>query len=212
MEHPYSLPPLPYEPWALEPHISGEIVELHHDRHHAAYVKGANDAVEALAQARAGNDYHAVSRLERDLTFNVAGHVLHSVMWTNLHPEGGRPPNGRLAEHLDNSFGGFTRFKHQMSVTALTVQGSGWAVAAWEPTSAAIGIFQVHGHASGLPPAAIPLFVIDIWEHAYYLQYRNRRQEYVDSLWNLANWDDVSARFDRAVQIGAVQNSVAPAR
>lgn len=198
MDTPYSLPPLPYEPWALEPHISGEIVELHHDRHHAAYVKGANEALEGLERARLANDYHGLTRLERDLSFHVAGHLLHSVMWSNLHPEGGGEPTGSLAEHLVHGFGGVARFKHQMAATALTVQGSGWAVAAWEPVTSRIAVFQVHGHVTGLPAGAVPLLVIDSWEHAYYLQYRNHRQDYVSALWNIVNWDDVGARLERA--------------
>lgn len=198
MDTPYSLPPLPYETWALEPHISSETVELHHSRHHAGYVRGANEAWEGLEHARAANDFNGLARLERDLAFHLGGHVLHSVMWSNLHPEGGGRPTGSLAEHIDHSLGGLAHFKNQMALTALTVQGAGWAVAAWEPTAGRIGIFQIHGHVAGLPAAAVPLLVIDSWEHAYYLQYRNHRQDYVSALWNIINWDDVGARLERA--------------
>src|ERR1051326_2139637 len=129
--HLYTLPDLPYDFGALEPHISGRIMELHHGKHHATYVKGANTALEKLNDVRTSGEFTTIAMLERNLAFNVSGHVLHSVFWTNLSPDGGGAPTGPLGQALDETFGGFDRFRRQMTEAAATIQGSGWALASW---------------------------------------------------------------------------------
>jgi superoxide dismutase, Fe-Mn family len=194
----YTLPELAYDPGALEPHLSARILELHHDKHHAAYVKGANQALERLEEVRATGDFDTISMLERNLAFNVSGHVLHSVLWTNLSPDGGGTPTGSLATALADTFGGFERFRAQMTQAAATVQGSGWALASWEPMASRIVVQQVHDHQGQHGQGTVPLLAIDAWEHAYYLQYENRKAEYLDAIWNVVSWDDVDRRFEAA--------------
>ncbi|HLG91990.1 MAG TPA: superoxide dismutase [Acidimicrobiales bacterium] len=194
----YSLPDLPYDYGALEPHYSGQIVELHHARHHAAYVAGANAALEKLADARERGDYGALVGLEKALAFNVSGHLLHSVFWTNLSPHGGDKLVGELAAAIYEHFGSFDALKAQLSQAAVTVQGSGWGVLAWEPLGRCLILEQVYDHQGNLGQASVPLLVFDAWEHAYYLQYRNARADFVAALWELVNWADVARRFEAA--------------
>ena len=134
----YTLPDLPYDYGALEPHISGQIMELHHDKHHAAYVTGANAALEKLASAREEQEYATLAKLQKDLAFNLSGHVLHSLFWENMSPDGGGEPTGDVATQLEHDFGGFQPFKRHMSEAAGSIQGSRWALAAWDPTSGRI--------------------------------------------------------------------------
>jgi superoxide dismutase, Fe-Mn family len=195
---PYTLPELPYDYAALEPHISGEIMELHHDKHHATYVKGANAALEALAQAREEDDFDAITRLQKDLAFHVSGHVLHSVFWTNLSADGGGPPDGAVTDQLERDFGGFERFKAHMTKAANTVQGSGWALASWEPFAGRVIIQQVHDHQGNHGQGTEPLLAFDAWEHAYYLQYKNVKADFFDALWKIVNWADVNDRLKEA--------------
>lgn len=194
---PYTLPDLPYDHAALEPHVSGQIMELHHGKHHAAYVKGANTALEQLEEARAAGDYGLITKLETDLAFNVAGHVLHSLFWQNLGPHGGRP-EGELAEQLDKDFGGFDRFQAHFNAAATSVQGSGWALASWEPTAERIIVQQIRDHQHNHAQGAVPLLTFDAWEHAFYLQYKNVKADFFDALWNVVNWEDVAGRLKAA--------------
>ena len=191
----YTLPALAYDYGALEPHISGQIMELHHDKHHAAYVKGANTALEKLADARESDDFGAISKLQKDLAFNLSGHVLHSLFWENLSPTGGGAPTGALADQLGADFGGFDRFKRHMSEAASTIQGSGWALAAWDPASSRIIIEQVYDHQGNHGQGTMPLLAIDAWEHAYYLQYQNVKADFFAAVWNVFDWNDVSQRL-----------------
>ena len=194
----YTLPDLPYDPAALEPHISARIMELHHDKHHAAYVKGANTALEKLHEMRGKGDFSLISMLERNLAFHVSGHVLHSIFWTNLSPSGGGAPAGELGDLLDETFGGFAAFRQQMTEAASTIQGSGWALASWEPVAARVVVQQVHDHQGDHGQGTIPLLAIDAWEHAYYLQYENRKADFFEAIWNVVNWDDVARRLEAA--------------
>ena len=194
----YTLPDLSYDYGALEPHISGRIMELHHDKHHATYVKGANTALEKLADKRGKGDFATISMLEKNLAFNVSGHVLHSIFWTNLSPTGGGTPDGALATTIDSTFGGFEQFRAQMTEAAGTIQGSGWALASWEPMAGRLIVQQVYDHQGNHGQGTIPLLAIDAWEHAYYLQYENRKTEFFDAIWNVVNWDDVARRFEAA--------------
>lgn len=191
----YSLPELPYDPGALEPHISGRILELHHDKHHAAYVKGANTTLEKLSEIREKGDFSTISMLEKNLAFHVSGHVLHSVFWTNLSPHGGGAPAGPFAELLDATFGGFPAFRQQMTEAASTIQGSGWALASWEPLAGRLVVQQIHDHQGNHGQGTVPLLAIDGWEHAYYLQYENRKADFFEAFWNVVNWDDVTRRL-----------------
>ena len=194
----YTLPDLSYDPGALEPHISGRIMELHHDKHHAAYVKGANTALEKLHDIREKGDFSAITMLEKNLAFHVSGHVLHSLLWTNLHPDGGGEPIGDLAELIGATFGGFPAFRQQMTEAASTIQGSGWALTSWEPTARRLVVQQVHDHQGNHGQGMVPLLAIDAWEHAFYLQYENRKGEYLDAIWNVVNWNDVASRLSAA--------------
>ena len=191
----YTLPDLAYDYGALEPHISGRIMELHHDKHHAGYVKGANSALDKLEEMRGKNDFSLLSMLERNLAFHVSGHVLHSLFWTNLSPDGGGEPTAELADALADTFGGYLAFRQQMTEAAATIQGSGWALASWEPVAGRIVVQQVHDHQGQHGQGTIPLLAIDAWEHAFYLQYENRKTEFFDAIWNVVSWDDVARRL-----------------
>lgn len=194
----YSLPDLPYDYAALEPHISGKIMQLHHDKHHQAYVTGANTALEQLAEARDSGNLAAVNKLEKDLAFNVGGHVNHTIFWNNLSPEGGERPEGELAAAIDEYFGNFEKFQNHFTATAMGVQGSGWAVLAWDSLGQRANIVQLFDQQGNLPAGTIPLLMLDVWEHAYYLDYMNVRADYVKAFWNIANWADVAKRFETA--------------
>jgi Fe-Mn family superoxide dismutase len=194
----YTLPDLPYDYAALEPHYSAEILELHHDKHHAAYVKGANSALEKLAAARENEQFDTINGLLKGLAFNLSGHVLHSLFWNNMSPDGGDKPDGDIAAAIDESFGSFEGFRNQLSEAALNVQGSGWGSLTWEPLGQRLIVEQVYDHQSNVGQGAPPLLVLDMWEHAYYLQYKNVKADWVDAFWNIVNWPDVAQRFDRA--------------
>jgi Fe-Mn family superoxide dismutase len=194
----YTLPDLDYDYAALEPYYSAQMLELHHDKHHAAYVSGVNSALEQLEQARASDDFEAITGLEKKLAFNLSGHVLHTLFWKNLSPEGGDKPTGALADAIDEYFGSFDRFQRQLSEATTTVQGSGWGALAWEPLGQRLYVAQIYDHQDNIGQSSGPLLVLDAWEHAYYLQYQNRRAEYVDAIWNVVNWSDIGARFNRA--------------
>jgi Fe-Mn family superoxide dismutase len=199
----YTLPDLLYDYGALEPHISGKIMELHHDKHHASYVTGANAALNRLAEARYAGQYDHVAGLERALSFNLSGHVLHSIFWKNMAPKAGGRPYGELASAIADDFGGFARLKKQMNAVAASIMGSGWAALVWEPLGQKLLVTQIYDHQSNLAQAGTPLIVLDAWEHAFYLQYQNRKAEFFDAVWNLWNWEDVTARFTLARGTGA---------
>jgi superoxide dismutase, Fe-Mn family len=193
----YELPDLPYDYAALEPHYAARTLELHHGKHHAAYVKGVNGALEKLGAARATGDLGAIVGLEKTLAFNLSGHVLHSLFWLNLSPDGGDNPEGELGAAIDEFFGSVDGFRNQLSEAAITVQGSGWGALSWEPLGKRLYIEQIYDHQGNTGQSGVPLLVLDAWEHAYYLQYQNRRADYVKAIWNIVNWADVAARFDR---------------
>ncbi|MEU7856963.1 superoxide dismutase [Nonomuraea sp. NPDC049141] len=194
----YALPDMPYDYAALEPAITGEILELHHAKHHAAYVKGANDTLEKLSDARDKGEFGGLVGLEKTFAFNLSGHVLHTIFWQNLSPDGGDRPDGALGEAINEHFGSFDAFAKQLTTATATVQGSGWGVLAWEPLGRRLVIEQIYDHHGNVGMNTTPLLVFDAWEHAYYLQYRNVRPDYVEKLWGLINWNDVIARFEAA--------------
>ncbi|MFK4153220.1 superoxide dismutase [Streptomyces fungicidicus] len=196
----YALPDLPYDYSALAPAITPEILELHHAKHHAAYVKGANDTLEQIAEIRDKDQITPTGLvgLEKTYAFNLSGHVLHSIFWENLSPDGGDRPDGALATAIDEHLGGFEAFKKQLTVATTSVQGSGWGVLAWEPLGKRLIVEQVYDHHGNVGQGSTPLLVFDAWEHAYYLQYKNVRPDYVTKLWDLVNWEDVATRHAAA--------------
>ena len=194
----YTLPDLAYDYSALAPSISGEIMELHHSKHHATYVKGANTALEQLAEARESGNLANVNKLEKDLAFNLGGHVNHSIFWTNLSPNGGGQATGSLATAIDEQFGSFDKFVAQFTAVALGVQGSGWAVLAYDVLGEQLAIVQLFDQQGNVPFGLVPLLMLDVWEHAYYLDYRNVRADYIKAFWNIADWNNVQQRFDAA--------------
>ena len=194
----YTLPDLPYDYGALEPHISGEIMELHHSKHHATYVKGVNTALEQLAEARESDQLATVNMLEKNLAFNLGGHVNHTVFWPNMSPDGGDKPDGELAAAFDEHFGSFDGFRKHFTANALGVQGSGWSILAWESLGQRLVLEQLYDHQGNLTAGTVPLLLLDMWEHAFYLQYRNVKADYVEAWWNVANWADVARRLSHA--------------
>jgi Fe-Mn family superoxide dismutase len=193
----YTLPDLPYDYGALEPHLSGQILELHHDKHHAAYVTGANAAVEKLEEMRSKGEYGPpLTGIEKNLAFHVSGHLLHSLYWLNMSPDGGEP-EGELLAAINEHLGSVDALKAQMEAVVGTVQGSGWAALSWEPLGQRLVVHQVLDHQDNVASGSLPLFVIDAWEHAFYLQYKNVKADYAKAFWNIVNWADVAARFDK---------------
>lgn len=200
----YTLPDLPYDTGALAPHISGRIMELHHDKHHQTYVTGANTALEKLAAARdaatSGDPslMAAVNLHEKNLAFNLGGHVNHSVFWTNLSPDGGDAPTGDLAAAIDQDFGSFEGFRAHFTAAATGVQGSGWGVLAWDSVGQRLVVVQMYDQQSNLVLGLTPVVMLDVWEHAYYLDYLNVRPDYIKAWWNVVNWADAQQRFAAA--------------
>ena len=198
MAEKFTLPDLPYDYAALEPHISAQIMQLHHDKHHNTYVTGANTALEKMEEARANGDAAGAAKLSKDLQFNLGGHINHSIFWKNLSPEGGDKPTGELAAAIDEFFGSFDAFRDQFTAVATTIQGSGWAILAYEPIAGNLVIEQMYDQQNGVPVATIPLLQLDMWEHAFYLDYQNVKADYVKAFWNIVNWADVAERFEKA--------------
>ena len=194
----YTLPDLPYDYAALEPHISAKIMELHHDKHHAAYVAGANTALQQLAEARDSGNLGNVNKLEKDLAFHLGGHVNHSIFWTNLSPDGGDKPVGELASAIDDGFGSFDKFTAHFTAAAMGLQGSGWAVLSWDPIGKQLIIQQLFDQQANSAMGTIPVLQLDMWEHAFYLDYLNVKADYVKAFWNIANWDNAGKRFETA--------------
>lgn len=196
----YTLPQLPYKYNALEPHISEQIMTLHHDKHHAAYVNGANAALDKLEKARAGQMSIDVRAVLRDLSFNIDGHKLHAIFWPNMAQagKGGGMPGGKIADKIKQDFGGFDKFKAQFTDAAKTVEGVGWALLLYDPEIDSLVLTQIEKQ-NVMHLAELPILLgCDVFEHAYYLQYFNDRGKYVEAWWNVVNWDDVAKRYDNA--------------
>jgi Fe-Mn family superoxide dismutase len=190
----YQLPELSYDYAALEPHISARIMELHHSKHHQAYVTGANATLEAMEKARSEDNFATLPKLQKDLAFNLGGHVNHSIFWKNLSPNSSMP-EGDLAAAIDEYFGSFEAFKNHFSAAAMGIQGSGWAYLAWDALGNRMIIGQLYDQQGNLSMGTIPLLMLDMWEHAFYLDYRNVKADYVKAFWNIINWEDVASRF-----------------
>lgn len=198
----YTLPELPYDYSALEPHISGKIMEIHHDKHHNTYVNGANSALEKLAEARENDDFGAINQYTRDLSFNLGGHINHSIFWKGLSPDGGGTPQGDLADAIKQDFGSFEAFQKQFTNVATGVQGSGWAVLAYDTVGKRLVTFQLYDQANTVPLGTYPIFQLDMWEHAYYLDYLNMKADYVKAIWNIVNWEEAGKRLEAITQKG----------
>jgi superoxide dismutase, Fe-Mn family len=196
----YKLAPLPYAYEALEPHIDAQTMHLHHDIHHQAYVNGLNNALKKLEDARLTNDFALVKHWEREVAFHGSGHVLHDIFWQIMGPNKGGEPTGVLANALKEAFGSFDNFKNHFSAAANQVEGSGWGVLAYNQHLGALHILQAEKHQDLTVWGAYPLLVVDVWEHAYYLKYQNKRPDYVKAFFNVINWDEVANRYAKASQ------------
>jgi Fe-Mn family superoxide dismutase len=188
------LPPLPYPNDALEPYIDKETVSIHHDKHHAGYVKNFNTAMKKLEEARASGDFSLVKHWSKEFSFNGSGHVLHSLYWANMSPKGSEP-KGELLEAIRRDFGGTNPFRQQFIAATGGVEASGWGILAYEPYMGHLIILQAEKHQDLAIWGAYPLLVCDVWEHAYYLQYQNRRSDYVDSFYKIIHWPEVERRY-----------------
>ncbi len=197
----YELPPLPYDYSALEPSIDEQTMRLHHDKHHLAYVNGLNNALDKLEEARTSGNFGLVKHWAREAAFHGSGHFLHSIFWPNMAPAGqggGGQPTGELAEQLNSDFGSFDNFKKLFSAAANAVEGSGWALLVWEPNAGQLEVLTAEKHQNLTQWGVVPLLVLDVWEHAYYLKYQNNRAAYVEAWWNVVNWSDVAQRLSAA--------------
>jgi len=197
----HTLPELPYPYDALEPYIDAKTMELHHSKHHAAYVKGLNEAEAALAEARAKGDFAAVQALSKKAAFNGGGHFLHSMFWKIMAPAGnggGGEPSGELAEYIEKDFGDFKSFRAHFSAAAAAVEGSGWALLHYRPQDDSLIILQAENQHKLSPWGVVPIMGIDVWEHAYYLKYQNRCPEYIEAWWNVVNWAAVAENLKAA--------------
>ncbi|MDG4656052.1 superoxide dismutase [Ectobacillus antri] len=197
----HTLPPLPYAYNALEPYIAKEIMRLHHDKHHRSYVDGLNKAEKMMQMARETNNFELIKHWEREAAFHGSGHYLHTTFWENMKRGGGGRPGGKLLRQIESDFGNFDKFKKHFTEAANKVEGSGWAILVWAPRSGRLEILQSTLHQLFTQWDTIPLLVLDVWEHAYYLQYQNRKEEYVNSWWNVVNWGNVEERFEKARKI-----------
>lgn len=201
----YVLPPLPYSADALEPVIDAQTVGLHHDKHQAAYVKNANAALKQLAAARKAGDLKGVKGLSLALAFNASGAVLHDLYWQSMDPKSPRKPKGAFAKQIDADFGSLEALKDQFAAAAKDVEGSGWATLAWEPSIERLVVLQIEKHQNLTIWGVTLLLVCDVWEHAYYLKYQNRRPDYVDAWMEIINWASAGRRFEHAIEASAAK-------
>ena len=194
----YAVAPLPFAYDALEPIIDARTVELHYNMHHKPAAVAANRAEEALTKARESGDFGLVKHFEKELTFQLSSHILHTIHWTNLGGKGGEP-RGDLAKSIATDFGGFAKFKAHLTAATIAVEASGWGVLGYHPSAKRLMILQIENHQKLTAWGLMPLLMLDVFEHAYYLKYQNRRADYVNGLFNIINWDNVAERFDAAM-------------
>lgn len=197
----YVLPPLPYDYDALEPHIDEQTMRLHHDKHHQGYVNGLNATLENLHRAREKGDYDLVQHYSGKLAFHGSGHLLHTIFWKNMSPNGGGNPKGDLEKMLTKNFANVETFKNHFVAASAKVEGSGWGILAFEPVGKKLVVLQAEKHQNLTQWGAVPLLVVDVWEHAYYLKYQNRRTDYIKAFLNVINWDDVAKRLQKAYKL-----------
>jgi superoxide dismutase, Fe-Mn family len=196
----HELPPLPYAYDALEPYIDEQTMRLHHDIHHAGYVKGLNTAEQKLAEAREAGDFALVQHWSRQAAFHGSGHLLHSIFWPNMTAasKAKAAPDGDLGKAIERDFGSFDAFRAQFEAASNAVEGSGWGILAYRPDDDKLVVLQAEKHQNLTQWGVLPLLVLDVWEHAYYLKYQNRRAEYVKNFFHIVNWDNVSDRYRKA--------------
>ncbi|HUW24086.1 MAG TPA: superoxide dismutase [Patescibacteria group bacterium] len=194
----YSLPPLPYGLSDLEPFISEKQLRIHYEKHHQSYIGAANSILQRMSKAKDEKTKLNMNAVVQDLTFNVAGHILHSLFWSSLSsPEaGGTGPEGILAEAIDRDFGSLERFKDEFGRMALGLQGSGWVALTYEHLIGRLLLTQIGNHQDNLYPTLPIIVVLDVWEHAYYLDYESARGRYVDNWWQIVNWRGAGERFE----------------
>ena len=198
----FTLPKLPYTYDALSSVIDEQTMRVHHGKHHAGYVRGLNTATKELENIRWDqNDGKLIQHWQRQLSFHMGGHVNHTLFWKGMTPEllgGGGQPTGNLSQAIKNDFGSFGKFARQFRLAASKVEGSGWGYLVYEPMSGKLMVTQMQNQQDMMFAGAIPLLGIDVWEHAYYLKYQNRRADYIDAFMNIINWDEVSRRYSAA--------------
>ena len=194
----HELPPLPYSYEALEPYYDEQTVRLHYGAHHKAYVDGLNNAEAKLLEAREKGDYSLIKHWEREIAFHGSGHILHSLFWKNMKPGGSGTATGEIASQINTDFGSFETFKKQFSAAATAVEGSGWAILCWNPDFDKLEILTAEKHQNLTQWGVVPLLAVDVWEHAYYLKYQNKRAAFIEAWWNLVNWEDVNQRYSKA--------------
>jgi Fe-Mn family superoxide dismutase len=197
----YVLAPLPYDKAALEPHIDAQTMEIHHGRHHKAYVDGLNKALKALRDIREGGDAALIKHWSREVSFHGSGHVNHTLFWNMMSPAGkggGGTPGGSLAKAIDRDFGGFDKFVAHFKAAAGSVEGGGWAWLVACPISKRLTIIQQEKQQDQMLTGAAPVLGIDVWEHAYYLKYQNKRSDYVTAFMNVVNWKYCEMLHDQA--------------
>jgi Fe-Mn family superoxide dismutase len=194
----YSLPKLPYAYDALDGYLSADILEFHHDKHHAGYVTGLNTALEAMDEARKKGDFGKIKALEREMAFHGSGHVLHTLYWSSMSPEGGGDPTGELKTQVESDFGSVDAFRKQFAAATKAAEASGWGALCWEPLGERLIVSAFEVHQQMAVQGAIPLVVCDVWEHAYYLKYQNRRADYVDKFFDVINWKYAGERLKKA--------------
>lgn len=195
----YTLPPLPYAYDALEPHIDQQTMKLHHDIHHKSYVDGLNKAIKMIGEATEKNDFALIKHWEREMAFHGSGHFLHTLFWQVMGPSQGKMTKA-LETQIGKDFGSADKFKTYFKAAAGSVEGSGWAILAWEPAGRKLVIMQAEKHQNQTAWGVIPILPLDVWEHAYYLKYQNKRADYAEAFMKVINWNAVSENFDRVIK------------
>ncbi|NLO04569.1 MAG: superoxide dismutase [candidate division WS1 bacterium] len=196
---PFELPDLPYAYDALEPFLGEQTMRLHHDKHHQGYVDSLNAAEEKAEKARESGDFSSIRAISDAMAFNYSGHLFHSLFWTCMSPDGGGQPSGALADRINTDFGDFESFKAQFLAASNDVQGSGWGVLAWQPLGNKLVILQAEKHQNLSQWGAQPILVLDVWEHAYYLDYQNERKRFTAAFFDVVDWASVAGRFEECV-------------
>lgn len=196
----YILQPLPYNENFLEPYIDAETMHLHYTFHHGGAVKAANKDVAMIKKALDENNLETVDYWTKKLSYHFSSHILHSIFWTNLTNKKTNP-SGDLLKRIEKNFGSYDKLKTLIAETSKNVDGNGWGIVAYQPYSDSLTVLQCENHEKLTQWGAIPLLVIDVWEHAYYLKYKNKRTDFVDALFNIINWDNAAQRLNTAIKI-----------
>lgn len=196
----FELQPLPYALDTLEPYMDAETVNLHHKFHHGGAVNGANKDMQMIQKAMDENSFETVDFWTKKLAYHFSSHILHTIFWTNLTNKK-TEPKGDLLKRIDKDFGSYDKLKGYIAATSKTVDGSGWGILGYQPYADKLVILQCENHEKLTQWGVIPILVIDVWEHAYYLKYKNNRGQFVDALFNILSWDNVAERLDVAIRL-----------